>query len=98
MGTYLVGTRWKRRLDRAGVTFVSSGIKSYHQQYLANGGLGFLLGDGGLTYGRETIEEAFYTAHAWRGLSFDLQHINNPGYNHVRGPLTVPGVRMHLEF
>jgi high affinity Mn2+ porin len=100
IGTYFVGTRWKRSLDRAGVAFVSSGIKSYHQQYLAEGGLGFILGDGGLTYGRENIEEMFYTVHAWRGLFFavDLQHVNNPGYNQVRGPVTVPGVRMHLEF
>jgi hypothetical protein len=99
-GTYLLGTRWKRPLDRAGAVLVSSGIKRYHQQYLANGGLGFILGDGGLTYGRETIEEAFYTVHAWRGLffAFDLQHINNPGYNQVRGPVTVPAIRMHLEF
>lgn len=100
IGSYFVGTRWRRSLDRAGAAFVSSGIKSYHQQYLADGGLGFILGDGGLTYGRETIEEAFYTVHAWRGLffAFDLQHVNNPGYNKVRGPVTVPGIRMHLEF
>ena len=73
---------------------------AYHQTYLADGGLGFLLGDGGLTYGRETIEEAFYTVHAWRGLYFavDYQHINNPGYNRDRGPVSVPGLRLHLEF
>jgi hypothetical protein len=67
---------------------------------LAHGGLGFLLGDGALTYGRETIEEAFYDAHIWRGayFSFDLQHVNNPGYNQVRGPVTVPSLRLHLEF
>jgi len=100
IGAYFVGTRWGRSLDRAGAAFVSSGIKSYHQQYLSDGGLGFILGDEGLTYGRENIEELFYTVHAWRGLffAFDLQHINNPGYNQVRGPVTVPGVRMHLEF
>ena len=100
LGVYAKGTRWHRSLDRAGVAFVSSGISKAHQLYLADGGLGFLLGDGGLTYGRETIEEAFYTAHIWRGVffAFDLQHINNPGYNQVRGPLTVPGLRVHLEF
>ncbi len=99
-GTYVKGTRWHRTLDRVGAAFVSSGISRAHQAYLADGGLGFLLGDGGLTYGRETIEEAFYTAHVWRGLffGFDLQHINNPGYNQVRGPVTVPGLRAHLEF
>lgn len=100
IGAYFVGTRWHRSLDRAGAALVSSGIKRYHQQYLADGGLGFILGDGGLTYGRETIEEAFYTVHVWRGLffAFDLQHVNNPGYNQVRGPVTVPGLRLHLEF
>jgi hypothetical protein len=24
--------------------------------------------------------------------------VNNPGYNQVRGPVTVPGLRLHLEF
>jgi hypothetical protein len=100
VGVYLKGTRWHRSLDRTGAAFVSSGISKAHQLYLADGGLGFLLGDGGLTYGRETIEEAFYTTHIWRGVFFagNLQHINNPGYNRVRGPVTVPGLRLHLEF
>jgi len=99
-GVYSKGSQWHRTLDRAGAVFISNGISVAHQSYLANGGLGFLLGDGGLTYGRETIEEAFYDAHIWRGayFSFDLQHINNPGYNQVRGPVTVPGLRLHLEF
>ncbi len=99
-GVYAKGTQWHRTLDRAGAAFISNGISAAHQSYLANGGLGFLLGDGGLTYGRETIEEAFYDTHIWRGVyfSFDLQHVNNPGYNQVRGPVTVPGLRLHLEF
>ena len=100
LGVYAKGTRWHRSLDRTGAAFVSSGISKAHQAYLVNGGLGFILGDGGLTYGRETIEEVFYTTHIWRGafFAFDLQHINNPGYNQVRGPVTVPGLRLHLEF
>jgi len=99
-GVYSKGAQWHRTLDRFGAVFISNGISAAHQSYLANGGLGFLLGDGGLTYGRETIEEAFYDAHVWRGMffSFDLQHVNNPGYNQVRGPVTVPGLRLHLEF
>ena len=100
LGVYAKGTRWHRSLDRLGATFISNGIGAYHQHYLADGGLGFILGDGGLNYGRETIEEAFYTIHAWRGLYFavDYQHINNPGYNRDRGPVSVPGLRLHLEF
>jgi len=100
LGVYTKGTRWHRTLDRVGSVFLSNGISAVHQSYLGDGGLGFLLGDGGLTYGRETIVEAFYTVHAWRGLYFavDYQHINNPGYNRDRGPVSVPGLRMHLEF
>jgi high affinity Mn2+ porin len=51
-------------------------------------------------YGRESILEAYYTLQLWRGLylSADLQRIWNPGYNRDRGPVLVPGVRMHVEF
>jgi high affinity Mn2+ porin len=100
IGGYAKGTRWNRTLDRAGAVFVSSGLSKAHYTYLGYGGLGFILGDGAINYGRENIEEAFYTAHVWRGLyvGFDLQHINNPGMNRARGPVTVPGVRLHFEF
>lgn len=94
------GGPWKRRWDRFGVAFVSNGISRVHQQYLALGGLGFLLGDGQLNYGRENTEEAYYTLHLWRGIfpSLDLQHIDDPGYNRDRGPVIVPSLRLHLEF
>src|ERR1700752_976210 len=100
LGVFSTGDRWKRRNDRTGVAFVANGIVKAHQQYLALGGLGFLLGDGRLTYGPEKIVEAFYTVHLWRGFfaSFDVQHINNPGYNKDRGPVLVPGVRAHVAF
>jgi len=94
-----VGRRWKRPLDKMGLAFVSNGISKAHQEYLRLGGLGFLLGDNGLNYGRETIFEYYYTAHFWRGIfaSFDLQHINNPGYNRDRGPVLVPSLRLHID-
>jgi high affinity Mn2+ porin len=94
------GAWWHRKQDRAGVAFVSNAIKKDHQNYLADGGLGFLLGDGGLDYGRENIFEAYYTVHAWRGiyLAPGVQHINNPGYNRDRGPVVVPTFRAHVEF
>ena len=94
------GKPWHRKFDRAGVVFVSNGISRDHQQYLALGGNGFLLGDGRLHYGRENILETYYTLHAWRGIypSFGLQHIDNPGYNRDRGPVLVPTLRLHLEF
>jgi carbohydrate-selective porin OprB len=100
LGVGARGQRWARKFDRAGLAFISNGISRDHQEYLALGGEGFLLGDGTLSYGRETIEEGYYTAHLWRGVfaAFDLQHINNPGYNRARGPVIVPGLRLHVEF
>jgi high affinity Mn2+ porin len=100
LGAYFPGSSWHRNYDRAGAAFVANGIVAAHQQYLALGGLGFLLGDGRLTYRPEKIVESYYTAHLWRGFfaSFDLQHINNPGYNQVRGPVTVTTLRFHTDF
>jgi len=94
------GAWWHRKQDRAGVAFVSNAIKKDHQNYLAAGGLGFLLGDGHLAYGRENIFESYYTVHVWRGiyLAPGVQHINNPGYNRDRGPVVVPTFRAHVEF
>ncbi|HEY6329965.1 MAG TPA: carbohydrate porin [Blastocatellia bacterium] len=99
-GMDIRGDRWKRRFDKVGAAFVSNGISAIHAEYLALGGLGFLLGDSRLSYGREDIFETYYTAHVWRGVfaSFDFQHINNPGYNRDRGPLIVPAVRLHIDF
>jgi hypothetical protein len=99
-GGVAMGRAWRRNSDRAGAAFVTNGIVAAHQQYLALGGLGFLLGDGALTYGREKIVEAFYTAHLWRGffISYDFQHINDPGYNQARGPVAVSALRFHTDF
>jgi high affinity Mn2+ porin len=100
IGVGASGQRWHRRLDRAGLVFISNGISRDHQEYLALGGSGFLLGDGRLNYGRENIVETYYTLHAWRGFfpSFDFQYIANPGYNRDRGPVIVPSLRFHFEF
>jgi hypothetical protein len=94
------GAWWHRKQDRAGLAFISNAIKRDHQNYLAAGGLGFLLGDGNLNYGRENIVESYYTLHVWRGfyIAPGVQHINNPGYNHDRGPVVVPSFRLHAEF
>ena len=94
------GARWHRPVDKIGLAVVSNAIKRDHQNYLKLGGLGFLLGDGNLNYGRENIVESYYNLHAWRGLFYavDVQLIDNPGYNRDRGPIPVWGVRVHAEF
>ena len=100
LGGDMAGNRWGRAQDKFGVVGVSNAIKRDHQRYLALGGLGFLLGDGALSYAREDIFETYYTAHNWRGLftSFDAQLIAHPGYNLARGPVEVFSVRTHVDF
>jgi len=100
IGAGASGRRWGRKFDRVGLVFISNGISREHQEYLALGGYGFLLGDGRLTYGRENIVETYYTLHVWRGFypAFGFQYVDHPGYNRDRGPVVVPTLRLHLEF
>lgn len=100
VGLGAAGALWHRKYDRAGIAFVTDGISKDHQNYLADGGRGFLLGDGALRYGRENILESYYTAHIWRGLYVapGIQYIADPGYNRARGPVLVPSFRVHTEF
>jgi len=106
-GAQLSGVHWQRPDDHLGVAVASERLDAPHEQYLAEGGNGFLLGDGRLNYGHEQILEAYYRIEytwpqrpgpiRWQ-LSPDFQYIQNPGYNRDRGPVHVWGVRFHLEY
>ena len=100
IGAGVRGAAWRRKLDKAAAVFVSNGLSGDHREYLALGGEGFLLGDGRLNYRREDIVEAYYNIHFWRGIygSPSLQFIENPGYNHDRGPVFVGSLRLHVDF
>nr|HEX4313522.1 carbohydrate porin [Kofleriaceae bacterium] len=84
---------------KLGAAVVSDGLSVLHRDYLADGGRGFLLGDGRLHYGREDIGEAYYTVRPYRGVSpaVDVQVIDHPGYNTDRGPVIVGSLRLHVE-
>lgn len=99
IGSDFRGAPWHRSQDKLGAAFVANGLSGDHREYLALGGLGFILGDGALQYGLEKIFETYYTAHIWRGVSFavDYQHITDPGYNQARGPVSVISFRLHVE-
>lgn len=99
VGADLRGVWWRRGGDKVGLALVSNGLSADHRRYLALGGRGFLLGDGGLTYGRETIVETYYNLAIHRGVSaaMDVQVINNPGYNRDRGPVVVLSGRAHID-
>jgi hypothetical protein len=93
------GGRWRRPDDRLGVAFANSGLSPDHRRFLALGGVGAVLGDGQLRYGRESAVEAYYTARLLPGIyaTGGVQRFWNPGYNRDRGPVTVFAFRLHLE-
>lgn len=94
------GGAWKARPgDEAGIAFIVNALSQEHRDYLAAGGYGFMIGDGRLRYGLETIAEAYYAAllHAHLWLTADYQFVQNPAYNRDRGPAHVFGLRLHAE-
>jgi high affinity Mn2+ porin len=98
-GISITGQRWHRQFDTVATELTVSGISSVHAQYLARGGYDFLIGDGRLEYGPETIWESYYSARLFPGFvaSFDFQHVNNPAYNEDRGPVRIYSLRLHME-
>jgi carbohydrate-selective porin OprB len=106
-GGQLSGTHWRRVDDRLGGGVAIEGLSAPHRDYLAAGGMGFLLGDGRLAYGHEQILETYYRAQwLWSlgpasvrtQLGPDFQYIQNPGFNRDRGPVRFYSVRLHLEY
>lgn len=99
-GLSLKGARWGRPDDAFGAALAINALSPLHRAYLARGGLGFFLGDGALDYRNERIIEAYYALRVAKNthFSFDWQHIENPGYNHARGPVHALAARIHAEF
>ncbi|MBS1687233.1 MAG: carbohydrate porin [Bacteroidetes bacterium] len=100
IGANVNGNKWHRDNDNIGIAFVVNGLSQEHKQYLADGGLGFQLGDGKLNYGHETAVELYYSFKPLAtGIWFtgDYQLVVNPGYNRDRGPVSVFAFRLHVE-
>ena len=94
------GSKWKRSADTWGVAVVNNQISGPHRRYLEQGGYGFIIGDGKLTYGTESILELYYSLALQRihvSLSPDYQFILHPAYNKDRGPVHVFGFRFHVS-
>lgn len=92
--------RWGRAQDRWGLGAVANELSNPHRNYLTNGGVGFMVGDGALHYGPELIAETYYRFPVREHLFVtpDYQFLVNPGYNRARGPVSVWAVRVHAEF
>jgi hypothetical protein len=82
-GLQVAGTRWGRTEDRLAVALLLHGLSLDHRDYLAAGGIGFLLGD----------ELGHYTE-----LTPGMQLIEHPGYNRDRGPAFVATLRLNLRY
>src|SRR6476620_6999187 len=97
-GLSVKGQRWNRSEDIFGIALANNGISNGHRNFLSQGGYGFIIGDGKLNYGHETIIESYYNAKILKFLwfSFDYQLVNNPAYNKDRGPVHVFGLRAHV--
>jgi high affinity Mn2+ porin len=98
-GVLVQGVTWKRLQDKLGIAVVFNGISDDHKNYLAAGGYGFIIGDGRLNYGYESILEAFYDFRwkEWLFISPDYQFVLNPAYNKDRGPVHLFALRVHAE-
>jgi len=101
LGLSMSGDRWGRKDDAVGLAGVVNGISKIHEEFLNDGGLGILIGDGQLPHpGLEEIVETYYKANVIKGVdvSFDFQLITNPAYNTDRGPVPVFATRLHGQF
>jgi high affinity Mn2+ porin len=100
-GFSLTGTAWGRKDDTIGTAFVVNNISHALKDYLADGFLGILVGDGKLTNaGPEQIWESYYSYAVRTGVEItaDYQLVNHPAYNVDRGPVSILGARLHVQF
>ena len=100
LGVQINGVHWGRKEDSTGLAYGINGLSTQHKDYLATGGIGMLLGDGGLNYGFEQVLEAYYRVQLGQYVQItpDFQFIQNPGCNKDRGPAEVYGLRAHVSF
>ena len=100
LGLSIKGTPWGRPDDRVGIAGAWNNISATTAPYLAAGGLGPLVGDGPLSYASENVFEAYYAFQLAKGIvaTADYQFLGNPGYNIVRGPVSVFSGRLSMRF
>jgi hypothetical protein len=99
-GISIKGEKWARKDDTFGIAIALNDLSKIHREYLAQGGLDFMIGDGRINYHQEQIFETYYSARISKNIwtSLDYQYIINPAYNSDRGPVNIYGVRLHMEF
>ncbi|MES2515789.1 MAG: carbohydrate porin [Bacteroidota bacterium] len=88
----------KRPTDRFGFCASVNTISPLHQQFLKDGGTGFMLGDGNLNYAPETVFETLYCINIKDHyfITVNYQYAINVGYNADRGNAHFLGLRLNL--
>ena len=99
-GLSIKGAFWGRPNDTIGVAGILNGITGVHQEFFEAGGVGILAGDGALSYGWEKVVEIYYDFQILKGVhaSLDYQFVEDPAFNRDRGPVSVFGARVHMEY
>jgi high affinity Mn2+ porin len=94
------GRRWDRAGDTIGLAFNIGWISSGRRRYLEAGGIGFITGDGRLTYTPESAVETYYDLRVAPGvnLAANAQLVVNPAFNADRGPVPIFALRLHTAF
>lgn len=99
-GLSMSGERWQRSDDNFGVGAAVNRESGAANRFFDAGGLGILVGDGQLPRpGSERVLEMYYRYSLAKGvqLSLDYQYIDHPAYNRDRGPVSVFGLRLHVQ-
>ena len=82
-GLNVKGALWSRPKDEAGLALVVNGLSDAHRDYLAAGGIGFIIGDGRLNYAHEAdrrnVLQLVAVATGLDRLGSIFQAVNQPG-------------------
>jgi high affinity Mn2+ porin len=100
VGIVFDGSLWGWRSYQLGGALVVNGLSGLHHAYLGQGGYGFIIGDGRISYAPEVVGD-FYArldVEKWLQLSVLYQPIFNPAYNAARGPISVFTGRLRVAF
>ncbi|MGO9831623.1 MAG: carbohydrate porin [Myxococcaceae bacterium] len=100
VGVVKDGSLWGWRPYEVGGAFVINGLSGLHRAYLAQGGYGFIIGDGHLSYAPEILGDFYFRVEVskWLQASVIYQPVFDPGYNSARGPINIFSLRVRVAF
>ena len=86
--------------DLFGIAFSSNDLSKGHRQFVTEGGNGFMMGGGEITYGSECAFETFYRYTVFHNaeITLNYQFIVNPGYNKDNKALHAVTCRLNFQF